>query len=288
MAVPLYALDGTCSDRRFPMLAGEWAIGCSHRGMIDIAIHLSDGRVLALEPPLDPRHTGAAQGGASDTAILVEAADRTRVVELSPAGARDQAEGVRLPSPPVAPPAAASEHFAALLTDRVEAMPLDARVRPTFAAHPAPWYPPALAWPLVAWVERGPELEERVWMVSIDPPGRPELLSTGTGHHRHVVSDGQRFAWVQDGGLVVWDPVEDHRTELDARTGFLSPPSLSDGVACWEERIPGTPDETSDHIDILCSDGLAARGPGHQLRPSRSGPYLLYRSEGHTWVVTAP
>lgn len=288
VAVPLYALDGTCSERHFPRLAGEWAVGCSRQGRIDRAVHLPDGRIVELDPSLDPARTAVSAGTTSDALVLVELDGRTRVVDVTPHGATDRDGVTRLPAAPIAPPAGAPEHFAAALPDRIEALAYHARVRPTFKAHPVGWYAPALAWPHVAWVERSDAAVEQVWTVQAAPPGEPRLLSEGPGHQRHVVSDGRHIAWVAPGRLEQWTPSTGARTSLPADTGFHAPPTISDGVVCWEERRepPGGARPRPD-IDILCSDGMEATGPGDQLWPSRSGPWLLYRADGHTWLKTA-
>lgn len=289
VAVPLYALDGTCADRRFPRLAGDWAIGCDKGGMLDHAIHLLDGRSIRIDPPLDPRHTAVSAGPTDSSAVLVEVADRTRVVDLRVTGATDRTEVTRLPAAPIAPPTTTARHFAALLPDRVEALAHNTRVRPTFAASPVAWYPPALAWPHVAWVERNAQQRETVWVVQTHPPADPHPILESTHHQRHVVSDGTTFVWVDGGQLRTWNPETDQQQVIPAATGFHAPPTISGGVVCWEERRdpPGSARPRAD-IDILCTDGLSAAGPGDQLFPSRSGPWLLYRSAGHTWLRTAP
>ena len=93
---------------------------------------------------------------------------------------------------------------------------------------------------------------------------------------------------MHDAGLTIWDPHLDTFEDLPADTGFLSAPTISDGVVCWEERGPADVQNPRMGIDILCSDGLNASGPGDQLHPSRSGNRLLYRDAGHTWLVTGP
>ena len=289
VAVPLYALDGTCSDRRFPQLAGEWAIGCDKAGRLDRALRLTDGRQVTLSPPLDPNHTAVAAGTTPGTAVLVEVSTRTRIIDLSGAGPVERADATRLPKMPIAPPATTDTHFAAILPDQIEGLPHHEQVRRPYRTQAAGWYPPALAWPVVAWVESSADGDEDVWVRTFEPPGPAELLASGTGFQRHVVSDGTSLAWVAPDRLHLWNPQTGQKESLPANTGFHAPPSLSDGVLCWEERRtpPGGTRPRPD-IDILCSDGLEAAGPGDQLFPSRSGSWLLYRSDGHTWLLTAP
>ena len=238
---------------------------------------------------MDPRHTAVAAGIEPGTAVLVEVAERTRVVDLTATGAVDRPTPTRLPSVPVAPPATSATHFTAVLSDQIEALAHDQRVRHPYRTTAAGWYAPALAWPIVAWVERTPSGDEDVWMRVFEPaePARP--LASGPGFQRHVVSDGTALAWVEPDGIHVWDPSTNTHQQFDADTGFHSPPTLSDGVVCWEDRGPSTDNATAPAgVDIVCSDGVRADGPGNQLHPSRSGPWLLYRSDGHTWLLTAP
>jgi len=289
VAVPLYVLDGACADRRFPQMAGAWALGCVRGGQVDRAVRVTDGREVTISPPLDPRFTAVSAGIGPGSAVLVEVAHRTRVVDLDARGAVDRSSATRLPSVPVAPPATSATHFAAILEDQVEALAHDQRVRHPFRTAASGWYAPALAWPIVAWVERTADGDENVWMRVFEPPEPARPLAQGPGFQRHVVSDGRSLAWVEPGGIHLWDPPTDTHRTLPADTGFHAPPTLSEGVVCWEERRPpsGQTESRAD-IDIVCSDGLRAEGPGHQLYPSRSGPWLLYRSDEHTWLLTAP
>ena len=289
VAVPLYALDGVCADRRFPQLAGAWAIGCARGAQLDRAIRVTDGREVTLSPPLDPRLTAVSVGIEPGSAVLVEVSSRTRVVDLDAGGAVDRSSATRLPSSPVAPPATTATHFAAVLEDQVEAMAHDQRVRHPYRTAAASWYAPALAWPVVAWVERSADGDEDVWMRVFEPPEPARLLAGGPGFQRHVVSDGRFLAWVESDGVQLWDSTTDTKRTLKADTGFHAPPSLSEGVVCWEERSTTSAGaDLRTDIDILCSDGLRADGPGHQLHPSRSGPWLLFRSNAHTWLLTIP
>jgi hypothetical protein len=109
-------------------------------------------------------------------------------------------------------------------------------------------------------------------------------LATGPGDAWRPAVSGPYLAWVETGApgaedaVVVLDAVRDTRERYAAHTGFLSAPALDGPVACWEERPPlGCPGD----VDIRCSDGITAGGPGDQLAPSRGGGVLLFR-EGRT------
>lgn len=118
-----------------------------------------------------------------------------------------------------------------------------------------------------------------------DPAPRP--LSAGPGHQRHVVGSGDTLAWVEPGALVIQDTRTGEARHLPVDTGFSAPPTLWGQVACWEERPAPGPEGARDGVDIRCSDGLDAAGPGHQRWPSRYGPWLLYREGDQPWLRTA-
>ncbi|RME21804.1 MAG: hypothetical protein D6798_17350, partial [Deltaproteobacteria bacterium] len=92
---------------------------------------------------------------------------------------------------------------------------------------------------------------------------------------------------VEDEQVVLWDLERDERQRLGSHTGFSAAPSLWRDVVCWEERPTHPPGTDGDGVDIECSDGLRAGGPGHQRWPSRFGPWLLYRVDGELWLATA-
>ncbi len=94
---------------------------------------------------------------------------------------------------------------------------------------------------------------------------------------------------MDDEGIALWNPTTNDRKHILADSGFHAAPTLWAGIACWEER--GSRSSILSQrsgVDIRCSDGLDVVVPGDQLSPSRSGPWLVYRSEGHTWLKTAP
>ena len=282
MAVPLYAVEDNCADRRYPMLAGDWVVACGKGGQIDRLVHLPDGRVLTLPTPLDPRKTGAGPGPSAGSAALVQVGGAVRLYIVADGAVQQVDDTTRLPGSPAGLPATDGVHVAAVMDGRVEALVATDKVRPSWTAHPVGWQAVALNWPWVAWVQQGADGSEDVWTLQVDGAD-PAPIAAGPESQRLVVADADGFAFVEDASLVRWRPELGVTERLDAHTGFLSAPTSSEGQLCWEERKADV-----DDIDIVCSDNMAAAGPGDQLRPSRSGAWLLYRHEGRIWLRTAP
>ena len=105
-------------------------------------------------------------------------------------------------------------------------------------------------------------------------------LSKPGSDGRHVVGSVGELAWVEDGVIVRLNVRTGARQVLHADAGFSAPISLWTDVVCWEDR-------SGADLDVRCSDGLSAEGPGDQQAPSRWGPYLMYRSDGAVWVTMA-
>ncbi len=272
MAVPLHALRERCADPRYPALAGPWAVGCGPDGLVDRAVNLETGALVEL--PVDGRSPALAEGE-----LLFVTREGTRRVRLGVG--EDGAELSRYPFPLVAPPAYDGEHLALLAEDHVQVGSPEERAGRRWDARPAGWYPPALAWPWVAWVEdAGPDGED-IRAVDTSRAAEPLSLAHGPGYERHVVGSGPFLAWVEDEHVVILDTRDLGRHAIPARAGFSAPISLWRDVACWERR------DGAD-LDVVCSDGLRAEGPGHQEAPSRFGPWLLYRAAGQVWLLTAP
>ena len=282
VAVPLYAIEDNCADPRYPSLAGDWVVACGKKGQIDRLVHLPSGRVVKLPAPLDPRRTGASAGTVPGTSALVQIGGATRVVVVSEHGAQELEGITRLPGEPVGLPATDGVHLVAALDGRVEALVATDKVRPSWPADTIGWQGLAMSWPWVAWVELGRDGSEDVWALEVGGAD-PTPIAHGPGEQRLVVSDGPGFALVDDGDVVRWRPDAGVVDRITARTGFLSAPTASGGAICWEQRVP-----EHDDIDIVCTDSLGADGPEDQLRPSRSGPWLLYRQAGRTWLATSP
>ena len=269
VAVPLSGLGIPCADARLPALAGPYAVGCGPGGGVDRAIDLRTGEQLrwkdaGMVPGLGPG--------------VVYSPGRAWV-RLLPGGAvvdpMQAVLGTR-----VAPATTDGEHLVWLLADAVEIGRKGSDRTTRHAARPMGWYPAALAWPWVAWVEDGGPDGEDVVAVNTSDGQRPRPLAGGPGHQRHVVGQGRRLAWVEDDAILVLDTADQTRTRVAARTGFQAPPTLWQDVLCWETRAQGD-------VDITCTDGTRADGPGDQLWPSRWEGWLLYRQDRQVWLRTA-
>lgn len=270
LAVPLYEHDGRCTDPRLPALAGEWLLSCRRGGALTHATHLPSGRTVELPRPLHEvgYGPGAVYATGREGGLFRLQADGTVV----------DAPHTTIHTPLVAPPATDGHHVAVLVEDKLQAFLATDRARRSWPSSARGWYPPALLWPYVAWVSEG-QGEDVSW-IDLDGDQGPQLLAGGPGHQRHVVASATHLAWVEERGVVVFDPQSRSRTLHPTTSGFDAPPTLWGGVACWEER--------HDDVDIVCSDGIKAAGPGHQRHPSRHGRWLLYREEGRLMLLTAP
>ena len=200
-------------------------------------------------------------------------------VWLEPEGPREEPDLSPVLEVAFAQPALEGNHAALLSEDRVQAFDIHDRGRRLVETRSAGWYPPALQWPWVAWVVADAAGEEQIWWMNAEEGTPPAPLDEGPGDRRHVISDGDRFYWVSPTAIIAFDRSSGDRQEIPARTGFSAPISAWGGEVCWEERGEG--------IDIRCSDGLEARGPGDQRWPSRFGPWLLYREGDRTMLRTA-
>lgn len=140
---------------------------------------------------------------------------------------------------------------------------------------PAPWYPPAVAGDVIAWVARSEKTGEDIWVLE---RGAVRPLANGPGNERHPAASAESVAWLEEEGVVIYDRStgEERRFPADVHTNTGL--TLWGGVACWEVWDEGD-------IDIQCSDGLQVKGEGHQRHPARVGNALLYRENGQTWVV---
>ncbi|MFT5680159.1 MAG: hypothetical protein ACI8RZ_001064 [Myxococcota bacterium] len=270
VAIPLYVLDEPCTDSRYPALAGPWVVGCGGDGQVDRALSLTSGTLLTL--PIS-----AVSPGLSEAAVYVSGWGGG-LVRLSAAGATQEPDLPAIHEIPVAPLSLDGERVALLSEGRIQATDIHDAARQLYEVSVAGWYPPALTDGHVAWVGHDETGEEDVWWMALSE-GEPTLLSGGVGSQRHVVGDGVWLAWVEEDAVVLLNTETNHRQEFAVRTGFSAPLTLWGGVVCWEEW--------AEDVDIVCSDGLAVRRPGHQQWPSRWGPWLLFREAGRVWLLTA-
>lgn len=271
-ALPLHELSTPCQDMRYPAMAGPWAVGCGPGGEVDRAVNVETGAVVRLpvqltSPALAESQLFSTEGlGAWLTLDGAQASAEPRLVRQTPASG--------------APPAFDGTHTAIFGPDHITVGTPDSRLGQRFKTRPAGWYPPALAWPWVAWVARGEQGQEEVWAVDTSRAAEPRVLAGGAGDARHVVGSASWLAWVEPGQIVRLNVLTGARQVIRADAGFSAPISLWRDVVCWEDR-------SGEDLDVRCSDGLEARGPGDQSGPSRWGPYLLYRSGGAVWVKAA-
>ncbi len=268
---PLPAFDSRCQDRRYPKLAGSWLVGCRHQGLVDQAWHLSDGRRVQLDgPAISPASApGVLYALGSDHGLW-------RLPQPSAVHAQPWA-GQR----PVAPVASDGSHGALLLERRVAAFALDERRQLLHDADPLPWFPPALDWPLVAWVDGRERATTGMDIWAWDAETNDSFpVVADPGDQRHVAASGGWLGWLDERGVWVQDLQGSRRLHAPADTGFRAGLSLWQAVACWEDRSGGD-------SDVICSDGLQLTGPGDQGWPSRWGPWLLYRLDGEPWLATA-
>lgn len=261
----------SCRDDRYPALAGGWVAWCSPSGRVDRALDLVTRATVALTDAVEAPGLGPA-------AVLTT---WPRLFRLPSPTAED---GItRVAGPPLGPPSTDGTHAAFAWADRVEAFPLAEAARPRTDASPLPGYATALAWPWAAWIEDGGLTGEDVWARRGD--GRRFPLARSPRSERHVVGSGRWLAWVDETGVHVQDTLRAERRAYAADTGFLHAPSLWGPVACWEDR--GALRTGAGDIDILCSDGVEVRRPGHQRAPARWGPWLLFREANRTLIAMA-
>ena len=147
------------------------------------------------------------------------------------------------------------------------------------ASDPLPWYAPAIEGRWIAWVERGPDGSEDVWLYDLEAR-ETRVVAAGPEHERHVAIQGGYLGWIAESEVVVIDLETGARRSWPADAHTSRGLSLWGEVACWEAW-------SGRDIDVVCSDGLRVGGPGHQRNPSRWGPWLLYVQDGKTRLARA-
>ena len=263
IALPLHGIETDCTDPRYPSLAGAWVVWCTHDD-VDRVSSLISGEDFEL--PLSHRSPGVGEN------LIYIPGREGGLIELRDDGPVLIEDITRIHHRLVAPPDVSDGWIAVLTTDTLQAFPATKRSRRTFATQPAEWYPPALSPPWVAWVEDGGASGEDIYWLNTETDHQKQLLSGGDGHQRHIVASGAFFAWVESDALVIMDSRDQSRERIAARTGFSAPPALWNDLACWEDR-------SQQDLDIVCSDGLEIRRPGHQQRPSLFSDWLIFTEE---------
>lgn len=267
----LPALAGTCSDGRFPRLAGAWAVGCGPSGMVDRAVELATNRVVSL--------TGAAASPALAPGVVYAPGlehGLWRLPEPNPV------PGVhRMPAPGVEAVATDGARVAVCTREDVQVFALFDAGRQRYAGRPAPWYWPAVSSLGVAWVElRDAALTgEDIWFLA-DGAHTPEPLVRKAGQQRHLAASGPFLGWIDDDGVRVEDLRSGERRFYAADAHTSAGLSLWGPVACFEV-FDGI------DVDVACTDGLEVDRPEHQRGPSRYGPWILFREGAQVLLATA-
>jgi hypothetical protein len=268
-ARPLPRFRHRCEDQRYPALAGPWLLGCGPGGKLDLAEHVRTGQVVALD-------SAASSAGLAEGSLFAVGRDHGLWTLPDPA---PQQPATMVSHPPIAPPALQGPGVAVLSEGRVTLFLTGSAQMLSRPAHPLPWFPPALVWPEVYWVDAGQQersgLDIWAWTHGAGPP-RPVVADPGD--QRHVAASSRWLGWLDDRGVWLRDHDSGQRWHHACDTGFRAGLSIDGAVACWEERNEGD-------IDVRCSDGLEARGEGDQGWPSRWGDWLLVRRDGMPWLI---
>ncbi len=264
LVTSLPQLKASCSDARYPQLAGLWAVGCGGGAQVDTAVHLESRLVVELRDPDDAPGVGGAG--------VVVARDRAWTL---PEG---QPERHPRPVEAVAPWGTDGRRVAISTADDLQWFALGEHTRQHLKASPAPWMPPAVG-DALAWVDVGERalLGEDIY-VWRDGLRDAAPLVRRVGDQRHAAADGAWVAWIEEEQVCVESVDSGLRrcTPTDAHTSRGL--SLSGDVACWEQW-------NGTDADIQCSDGLSLQRPGHQRSPSRQGDWLLFQERGQVLVA---
>lgn len=267
---PLPAFRHRCLDRRFPALAGPWVVGCSPGGHLARAEHIGTGQVVMLDG--DPDSAGLGVGALFAVGREHGLWELPTPTPRAPWGAASATV--------IAPPALDDLHFALSLEGAVAAQAVGDAMQLSREAAPLPWFPPALDWPLVYWVDGRDQAHSGLDIWGWDTRGGPPFpVVTRPGDQRHVAVSPARLCWLDDEGVWLQDRSSGERWLHRAEVGFRSGPTLWGSVACWEEREAGD-------VDVRCSDGLEAAGEGDQGWPSRWHGWLLVRDGDMPWLIT--
>ena len=249
-------------------------MGCGPGGQVDRAVHLPTGSRIDIA--LD----GDAEVALGD-GVLFATGRQGGVFALTLEGAQRAEASPRAAGSPVGPPGLGDTHLAVQEAMRVLVGTPGAATLSVHPTRPLGWYPAVAGQDYVAWVVAGGATGADVWMLALDAPDAVPLpVAATTAEERHAVASGPWLSYVADEALMRRH-VPTGRVEVVAQgTGFSAPPSAWQDVLCWEIR--------SADVDIVCSDGVARRGRGHQQWPSRWGPWLLYREADTVLLYTAP
>ena len=268
----LPALFGACTDPRYPKLAGVWAVGCGPSGQVDRAVNLRTNQVVEL-------HDAARSPAMASGVVYAPGVEHGlwRLPDPEPAS------GVHhMPEPGVFAAGTDGARVAVSTREDIQVFGLFDAGRQRYAAHPAPWYAPAVSALGVAWVDLGEAglTGEDIWFLA-DGARNPEPLVRKVGAQRHVAASGPFLGWIDDDGVRVEDLRSGERRFYGSDAHTSTSLSLWGPVACWE--VYGAED-----VDLSCSDGMVLVRPGHQRSPSRYGPWLLFREGSQVLLATEP
>ncbi len=266
-AVPLHSCPARCEAPWLPALAGAWVVCCDAQGRAARVISLETGVEHALPVALGRPATGPDSLYASGLSGAL--------VHLRATGPAVEPDLTRVVGREDGPPATDGARIAAQMDGRVQALEPQQRRRTTWVSPLRGGQALALCGPYLAWVVDGDGQD--LWWVDVRG-GPPTPLAGGPGDQRHVVASGSHLAWIDGGDVIVLHPDTGDRVRHPAAATTGAPPTLWADVACWEE--PG-PDGS---VDVRCTDGHGARGPGHQRRPSRWGPWLLFHQGDEVYL----
>jgi hypothetical protein len=237
-------------------------VGCGRSGQVDRALDLQTGQLWQLPTALDAPAKGDSllwQPNRRSTATLLNSNGPVSHPLVSPAVlATNSAGTLDMRGGAVTTPTS----LQLVTTNKASWTPLP--------SHPAAGYPPALNGNLVVWVERVPGGTE-IRLRRRDQGPIIRLTHSPTNNPRHPIAHGRGFLWVEDGRIVQYDPTHAYAETIQIDTGFSAPPASDGAHYCWEER------SATNGIDVRCSDGVNADGPGHQRWPDRGEAWLLYR-----------
>lgn len=279
---------GRCADDRYPALAGAWAVGCVGSDDVNVAVSLTDGRVVTLT---DPVRSPALGDG------WVWAPGRVAGAWVLPRATRGEIPGVgpmaMVPYTALGTPAvrragaggvgAGGAEAVVPYTDHVDVIDLGKSTWPRYSAHPLPGEPVAIGAGWAAWTERGANGED-VWVVGASAgASAPRVLVGGAGDQHDVAGAGDTVWYADDAAVWRYDVVSQETVSFAADTGFEAPLAVStDGsLACWEDRRAL---KTGGDIDIRCSSMLHVERTGDQRWPSLGGGFLMWR-EGKQVIV---
>ncbi len=163
-ARPLPRFRHRCEDQRYPALAGPWLLGCGPGGKLDLAEHVRTGQVVALD-------SAASSAGLAEGSLFAVGRDLGLWTLPDPA---PQQPATMVSHPPIAPPALQGPGVAVLSEGRVTLFLTGSAQMLSRPAHPLPWFPPALVWPEVYWVDAGQQersgLDIWAWTHGAGPP----------------------------------------------------------------------------------------------------------------------